>query len=437
MKQLVFGTDGIRTTFGTEPLTPELLVLLGRSVGQWAISHSKTRIALAHDTRVSGDLIKAALQTGLLQFPVALTDCKVIPTPVLAHLIEQAQFDCGIMITASHNQAQDNGIKILIKGQGKLSDTDEKELITIFSNDTGHYDPLNLGTTTDFTETTAWYLNHLTPFFTPGFLKGTRIVLDCAHGAVSHLAPIVFAHYGAQLITLHATPNGRNINQQCGSVHPEILQKKVIESGADFGCAFDGDGDRLSLISRDGVIKDGDDILALVSHHPTYATQTTVIGTVMSNEGLAQHCLNTQKKFIRTPVGDKYVSEQLKKENALLGGEPSGHTILRDFSETSDGIFTALKVIETALLTKNSTCTSFTKFPQVVINVPIVHKKDLHDIYVTTLIKDQEKLLEQGRVLVRYSGTEPLLRIMVECSDPLRAQDVGKHLSQELKNYLQ
>ena len=437
MKQLVFGTDGIRTKFGTEPLTPELLVRLGRSIGQWAINNSKLHIAIAHDSRASGDLIKASLQTGLLQFPVIVTDCKVIPTPLLAHLVDHSEFDCGIMITASHNPASDNGIKILLKEQGKLSESDEKEVINLFSKDTGHYNPANLGTLKEFVQTDTWYINHLMPFFAPEFLAKKRIVLDCAHGAVSKIAPLVFAHYKAEVITLHANPNGHNINQNCGSVHPEILQKTVVETNADFGCAFDGDGDRLCIVSRDGIVKDGDDILALLSNHPTYTEQSIIVGTVMSNQGIVQHCITANKKFVRTPVGDKYVAKELKNNNALLGGEPSGHTILRDFSETSDAIFTALKVLETALLTNNDRCISFVKFPQVIINIPAGQKKDLNDPSTSEFIKSKEAQLQQGRILVRYSGTEPLLRIMIECSDASVAQSVATELSNYFKNYLQ
>jgi len=436
MKHLAFGTDGIRGVFGQEPLTPQSLIKLGRALAQWALSQGKTHIALGHDTRLSSDLCKAAVKTGLLQFPVTLTDFSVIPTPVLFHRVQHENFDLGIMITASHNPAHHNGIKVLIKLDGKLNEHDEKEISSFFAADTGEFNCDLLGQETTAHNTQEWYINHLQTFFKHNFLHGLSVVLDCANGANSTLAPAVFKAFGATVTTLHALPNGRNINQACGAVHPESLQDAVKLYNVDFGCAFDGDGDRLTMVSKDGEVKNGDDLIAILSYHPAYVNQHSFVGTVMTNEGLVEHFTTHHKKFIRTPVGDKNITDALKKEHLLLGGEPSGHTILKDFSETSDGIFTALRCIETAQLTNNWNCKSFTKFPQVLINLPVSSKKDLNDPHLICLINEGQKSLIQGRLLVRYSGTEALLRIMVECNDEVLAHKVGAELSKQLALYL-
>lgn len=433
----LFGTDGIRTTFGKEPLTPDSLVKLGKAIGKWITrSKKKIRVILAHDTRLSSSLCKAALKTGLLQFPLFLDDAEVIPTPLLFHLVQKQNYDLGIMITASHNQAQDNGIK-LFSPSGKLNERQEKIISDYFYQKKPEQSLQSIGQEAAFLEAKNWYLSLLSSYFEKNFLKGKRIVIDCAHGATFEIAPFIFNQFGADLITLNTEPTGTNINEDCGSVHPEQLQKAVLKYKADSGFAFDGDGDRVIAVNKDGHIKDGDDILAILSHHQNYKYQDGYVGTVMTNQGLEQFFQNKNKKLVRTPVGDKYVTQMLEDKELLLGAEPSGHIILSDFSTTSDGIFTALRILETAIQLNNFSFESFNKFPQKKVNIPVAFKKDLTQEPFCSLINKQQQNLKQGRLLVRYSGTEPVLRIMVETPELSQAETICASLSEQLKQALQ
>jgi phosphoglucosamine mutase len=427
----------ITITFGKEPLTPDSLVKLGKAVGKWITSSKKkSRIILAHDTRLSSSLCKAALKTGLLQFPLSLDDAEIIPTPLLFHLVQKQSYDLGIMITASHNQAEDNGIKIFTPS-GKLNKADEQIISHYFYKKEiiQHFE--TLGQEKNLIDLKTWYLSELNPFFKNNFLKNTKVVIDCAHGATFQIAPFIFKQFGATLIPINTEPTGMNINQSCGSVYPEVLQKAVLEHQADCGFAFDGDGDRVIAINKDGHIKDGDDLLAILSQHKSYKDQNGYVGTIMSNQGLEQFFQKKKKDFFRTPVGDKYVTQTLKDKNLLLGAEPSGHIILRDFSTTSDGIFTALRILETAIQLNNFSFKSFQKFPQKKLNLPVGLKKDLTQEPFCSLINKQQQALKQGRLLVRYSGTEPVLRIMVEAPEPTQAETICASLSEQLKQALQ
>lgn len=437
MERHLFGTDGIRTTFGKEPLTPNSLIKLGKAIGVWASKkYGIAKIALAHDTRFSNSLCKAALKTGLLQQPIFIDDYTVLPTPLLFHLVQEKKYDVGIMLTASHNQAKDNGIKLFTKHGGKLTIDDEQLITNAFFQNSLPFSVNQLGKEQQGTTNHTWYIKLLKNYFEKNFLKGVKVVVDCAHGAFFTLAPTVFKHFGATVITINNKPDGHNINKQCGSIYPESLQEKILEKDADFGCAFDGDGDRLTFVNKNGNIKMGDDLLALLATHPLYKSDTGIVGTIMSNQGLAHHFAQHNKKFLRTPVGDKYITAMLKEKNLLLGGEPSGHIMLRDFSETSDALFTALRVLQTALISNNKTLKSFKKFPHILINIPVIQKKDLSTPAMVSLLNKTELKLPQGRVIVRYSGTEPLLRVMIEDVDFDLAKKVGATLVKQLSTYL-
>lgn len=439
MKKNLFGTDGIRTTVGDHPLTLQLLPQLGHAIAQWALQkyNKKPSILLGHDTRESCALIKAGLKTGLLQNNVDVTDAYVVPTPVLCQLVQkQDRFDCGIIISASHNPYHDNGLKIIDASNGKLSEQDEHTITELFYTHTATPTYQKLGTDTLLQNVNELYYQEIQTHFDAHFLAGVTVVLDYAHGATYQLAPQIFKQCGAQVISINNTPDGKNINDNCGALHLDQLQKKVIEHKADIGFAFDGDGDRVMAVSKDGVIKNGDDILALLLQHNTYQQQTGIVGTIMSNQGLHVHLTKNNKTLVRTPVGDKYVAQQLLKDNLLLGGEQSGHIIIRDYLTTGDGIFTALKTVESVMQNNNWDLHTFERYPQVLINVPVKEKKDLTQKPFATLITNREQQLKSGRLVVRYSGTEKLLRIMVEDDDAHHAHAIGTQLSQELQHHL-
>lgn len=272
--------------------------------------------------------------------------------------------------------------------------------------------------------------------FEPRLLAGLSIVLDCAHGAAYQIAPDLFKQLGATVIAINNQPNGININENCGSTHPELLQQAVLEHHADAGFAFDGDADRVMAVNRTGELKDGDDMVALLLDNPHYTQQDGIVGTIMSNHGLAMLVKEKHKNFMRAPVGDKFVSARLEQKNLLLGGEQSGHIIMRDYLNVGDGIFAALRALETMRYTRNWEMTTFRKFPQVLINVPVSVKKSLEQEPIATIIAEYQNQLPNGRVIVRYSGTEHILRIMIEDSNEAIALTIGKQLAQELQKNL-
>jgi len=439
-KQNIFGTDGIRGAMGIEPFTYQSITGLGHAIGQWAQNKygSVPVILLGHDTRQSCSFVKAALQTGLLLHNVLLYDAQVVPTPTVCQLLMHTKkFNLGIVISASHNPYQDNGIKLIDADRGKLALDDELQLSALFYEQSLaliRYD--SFGFTHNYDQARDIYCATIAHYFDANFLCNTKIVLDCAHGATYEIAERIFTHFGAQVILINNKPTGTNINANCGALHLTSLQEAVRQQQAGIGFAFDGDGDRVIAVNKNGMIKNGDDILALLTQHPLYETQSTIVGTVMTNHGFEVWLKNQGKKLTRTPVGDKYVGEQLERETMLLGGEQSGHIILRDYLNTGDGIFTALRTLQAIIHTDNWSMETFTKFPQILINVPITIKKDLTTPYFTQLIATHEAQLHDGRLLVRYSGTESILRVMIEDADLLTAQTVANNLSQELAEAL-
>lgn len=435
MNTFSFGTDGIRTRMGTEPLTPTTLITLGTLISHWAYENfPNTPLFIAHDTRYSAPLCKASLKVGLLQGNSVIHDYGIIPTPLLYHLTKEHKA-LGIMITASHNKAEDNGIK-LFTPYGKIGKEEQENLLSFLKKDLPCIDFMLLGKELVSTTTTDWYQEKLQSFFPPAFLKHKRIILDCANGAFSKIAPEVFSSFGAHVTPLCTTPDGYNINKNCGSLYPEILQDALGKQCADIGFAFDGDGDRLTVVTKDGIVKNGDDILSFLLYHPRYKKNTHVVGTIMANQGFEIFLKNQGRTLIRTNVGDSYVTQKLKEEQLTLGGEPSGHIILRDFSDTSDALFTALRICETALQKNDWTLATFTKFPQMIWGLPVTEKKDLTQERFATLIHKTEALLKGGRVLIRYSGTEPLLRVMIEAQENIIATTIGKQLCENLTREL-
>lgn len=428
----LFGTDGIRAAVGTPPLTSHNLVTLGSALGIWLTTYLKAQsVIIAHDTRISCPFIKAALKAGLLSFPLEVHDAHVLPTPALFYHVTEGMYDAGIMITASHNPYSDNGIKIFTK-RGKLSLDQEQTIADLYHKPPSSPIYTLVGTDHSLNNPSYTYSQALFQRCTQQFLKGITIVVDCANGAYSSLAPSVLERLGARVIALHNSPNGKNINEKCGSLYPNSVIKAVQEYNAHIGITFDGDGDRIIMVGKNGFVATGDDIIAILLQHPAYTQSQDIIGTIMSNQGLELHIQQQGKHFHRTQVGDKYVLMAMREHKSLIGAEPSGHVILKDFIETADGLFTALRVLQVLVETGNWNISTFEKMPQVLINVPVKCKKDLSEPQYAAIINTCQSQLLQGRILVRYSGTEPVLRIMVEDSDAQHAYDIGKTLSNQL-----
>jgi phosphoglucosamine mutase len=434
----LFGTDGIRSKVGIYPFTKENLPHLGMAIARWAREKygQECAILLAHDTRQSCSWLKATLKSGLLTYPITLYDAHILPTPAVLHLMNKnTEYKCGIIISASHNPYYDNGIKLIDARTGKLSEEDEKRITDLLKAPT-LTEYTQLGSEAPVSQAEDLYVTSITSLFKPDFLKGRTIVLDTAHGATYRVAPRIFEQLGATAIVLHNEPTGYNINEHSGTLHPQALQKAVVEYKAHIGFAFDGDGDRVLAVNQHGELKDGDDILALLSAHPDYIHLRTIVGTIMSNQALETHLRSQEKTLIRTPVGDKHVLEALHIQNGLLGGEQSGHIILKNILNTGDGILVALKLLEALKSAHNLDMVTFQKYPQVIVNIPVKEKKDLKQSPFAELIANYGKELQAGRLIVRYSGTENKLRIMVEDQDEAVTKRIAHNLAHLLEKML-
>lgn len=439
----LFGTDGIRKTVGQSPFTAQELPLLGWAIGNWLRTKysDNIEVLIAHDTRQSAAFIKAALKTGLLAHPITIYDAQILPTPAVSRLVqEDKNMVCGIVISASHNPYQDNGIKLFDAAGNKLSQEDCDHINALFHEAKNNFFPsyTHFGTEHNAEHLAHSYVTSVCALFTPNFLSGIHITLDCAHGATHYVAPKIFEQLGAQVHGLCTTYDGVDINEQCGSEYPQYVQQAVIANNSDIGFAFDGDGDRVIAINKMGVIKNGDHILATLLDHPQYTNQPAIVGTEMTNQGLAVYVQQKNKTLLRTPVGDVHVMRRLTQENILLGGEQSGHIIMRDISNNADGIITALRIMEAILHSGNWHMDSFKPFPQTLINVPISVKKNLNEPPLSTLIDQYTTQLDKNsRLLVRYSGTESIIRVMVEDNNEIHAHTVGTELSFALQKELQ
>lgn len=438
----MFGTDGIRATVGHSPFTSEELIAMGSALGIWIVQTygKNAHVLLGHDTRISCAWVKSCLKSGLLTQPITIIDAGILPTPAIVRLtLHTDHVKCGIIISASHNPFQDNGLKIIDGTRGKISLQDEQIISTLFYNhQTIPIDHDQMGSEQCYHTSADDYMNHIKQFFCQGFLLNKKIVLDCAHGATYEVAPALFTYFGAQVICINNCPNGTNINNRCGATEVQSLKHAVLAHQADVGFAFDGDGDRVMAVTYDGTLIDGDDIVALLTDHPRYKHIPTVIGTVMSNKGLENWLVSKSYKFTRTTVGDKYIARQIEKSNgtSVLGGEQSGHIILADYLPTGDGIFTALRLMEVSIMTGNRNMLTFKHMPQCLVNVPIEYKKDLTEEPYASIIRKKAELIPSGRILVRYSGTEAKLRVMVEDIDKQLANTIAQELAQTLQQML-
>ncbi len=419
MRQL-FGTDGIRGTAGDYPLDRPTTFAVGVALAQWIGSnHLNPEVVLGMDTRESGPWISEHVAGGLARGGVRARSAGLISTPGLAYITKTGPFAAGVMISASHNPFEDNGIKIFDHSGFKLPDQQEHTIEGhIFASTSSGKPPSPQKLTVDEGLDRA-YIEHLAATMPDG-LAGMTIVVDAANGAATHLGPALFERLGAKVDRIHCAPDGKNINLNCGALHIEGLRKRVLETGATLGVAFDGDADRAMFISHSGKLVDGDGVLLLCARR----LQSTrglkeVVSTVMSNLGLERALTLHGIGMVRTPVGDKYVLEEMVKRDALLGGEQSGHIIFREYATTGDGLLTALRVCEvmrTSCQNLDELTAELEIYPQLLVNVRVKERRPLEDM---ATVKEEIRRMkaefgDSGRVVVRFSGTEPLARVMVE-----------------------
>ena len=446
MKAL-FGTDGIRGEAGRFPLDPVTVSAIGFSLASHLAGKGDTpKIVIGRDTRESGESIEQSLIQGAVQAGAKCLSAGVITTPGVAFLTRKLEASAGVVISASHNPYQDNGIKIFAPSGQKMDDSVERRIeADIHSNNGGNKEPSNrtsqeegLAPAVAAPELHQQYLSFLADDIGKDLnLTGLNIVIDCANGASSALAPVLFAQLGANVIAINATPDGRNINRDCGSLHIESLQRKVVTEGADLGVAFDGDADRSLFVDAQGNFVDGDATLwALATHLQAHGRlkDDVVIATVMSNIGLEIALRSAGIQLVRTDVGDKYVLDELLRRGASLGGEQSGHIILPDLSLAGDGMITTLcllRALRESRKTLAEMTTGFKRYPQILLNVRVREKAPFTDLAsVRTAITEVEELLsQQGRLLLRYSGTEPLARVMIEGEDQGQIEDYARRIA--------
>ncbi len=445
----LFGTDGVRGVANEYPMTAEMALNIGRSTAHlFKRKGHVPRIIIGKDTRISGYMLENALVSGICSMGVNSLLVGPLPTPGIAFATSSMRADAGIVISASHNPFQDNGIKIFSSDGFKLPDERELEIERlIFSNDMDALrpSPNELGKAYRIDDARGRYIVFLKNTFPKEFtLEGTKVVLDCAHGATYRVAPDTFFELGADVISLFDEPNGENINDNCGSQHPETLAKEVVKGKADVGFAFDGDGDRLIAVDERGSILTGDQLMAICAREMRREGRlrnNLLVSTVMSNIGLGISLKELGIDHVITKVGDRYVLEEMQAKGASIGGEESGHVIFLEHHTTGDGIITALQVL--AAMKKlqkplSELAKMMTVFPQKLINVEVKTKPDLNSIpEIRGAIRDVEgQLKERGRVLVRYSGTQPMCRVMVEGPTPQDTEKCCRQIADVIREKL-
>jgi len=441
-----FGTDGVRGVANQE-LTAELAYKIGRYGGYVLAGQVKNPVVLiGRDTRISGPMLESALVAGLLSIGANVIRLGVISTPGVAYLTRAMGAAAGVMISASHNPVEDNGIKFFGGDGFKLSDETELEiekLLDAGSDTLPRPTGASLGTVEDRNDAKFQYMNYLKTTVTSSF-NGLRIVLDCANGAACDLAPRLFREMGAEVILLGCDPDGKNINEGCGSTHTERLREEVVRRQADFGLAFDGDADRLIAVDENGVEVDGDYILSICGHAMNQAgklSKQTIVTTVMANLGFFKGLQDLGLKAVQTAVGDRYVMEAMRSGGYNLGGEQSGHVIFLDYNTTGDGMLTALQLVDTIVKSGKKLSELkqiMRKYPQVLVNVRVADKSKLKDNEaIASVIREvEERLGDQGRVLVRPSGTESLIRVMAEGADEEQVRKYVAQISQVIEREL-
>ncbi|TDG12659.1 phosphoglucosamine mutase [Seongchinamella unica] len=448
MTRQYFGTDGIRGAVGEGAITPDFMLKLGWACGRvftrLAASDDRCTVIIGKDTRVSGYMFESALEAGLVAAGVDVKLLGPMPTPAVALMTRTQAADAGIVISASHNPFQDNGIKFFSASGSKLPDEVElaieeeleKPLETVGSRD--------IGKVVRVVDAAGRYIEFCKSTVPEGFnLRGMRLAVDCAHGATYHIAPSVFSELGAEVISLGVQPDGFNINEGVGSTDTDALAALVKDTGADLGIAFDGDGDRVLFVDARGELVDGDELIYIIARHRLASGESDagVVGTLMTNLGTEIALRKEGLRLVRAQVGDRYVKERMEAEGWHLGGESSGHIICSDITTTGDGIVAALQVLRAVRDAGESLATlraGMTKYPQTMINVQASGKVDLSaypgiDIAVADI---EQQLGERGRVLLRPSGTEPVVRVMIEGEDAAEVQRLCEGLAAEVERIL-
>lgn len=446
-----FGTDGIRGVAGTSPLDPETLVRLGKAVASIFMKgngHRRVRVLVGKDTRLSGYMIESSLAAGITAMGADLLLCGPVPTPGVAYLTKSMRADAGIVISASHNSYEDNGIKIFGSDGFKLADALEEEVEALLEPgvlDGRTADSCHIGKAARIDDAIGRYTVFLKENFPRELsLDGIKVGLDCANGAAYIVAPQTFIELGAEVVSRGVSPSGRNINDGFGSLYPDVVGKLVVEQNLSMGIALDGDADRCILVDERGKVHDGDTVLAICAMDLKargLLRKNLVVATVMSNLGLDTLLQSHGISVVRTSVGDRAVLEEMIRQGAQLGGEQSGHTIFSDVATTGDGLLTALMVLSAMGRqgkTLSELAANFVTFPQKLVNIKVSHKPPLDSIEpLKRAIEQKERELgSKGRVLVRYSGTENKVRVMIECEDEdackRHAQDLAQILEREI-----
>lgn len=437
MKRKYFGTDGIRGRVGDPAVSPDFVVKLGWAAGRVLGQRDGSMVLIGKDTRISGYMFESALEAGLVAAGVDIRLLGPMPTPGVAYLTRTFRAAAGIVITASHNPYDDNGIKFFSPEGDKLPDALEQAIEEAIEQPLVTVPSANLGKVRRVEDAAGRYIEFCKGTIPPSTaLKGVKIVLDCANGATYNIAPYVFEELGADVVTIGAQPDGFNINREVGSTKPNALAEAVVAEGAELGIAFDGDGDRLMMVDAQGRVIDGDALIYVIakSRGDGGALQGAVVGTLMSNLGLEIALRRLEIDFVRTQVGDRYIMERLKRDGGMLGGEPSGHIICRDRTSTGDGIIAALQVLQALLdadLSLAEAARPVERYPQVLLNVALERRVDVMTLpRVQAGVREVEAQLgDQGRVLLRLSGTEPLVRVMVEGQDPAGVHRLANQLA--------
>ncbi len=442
MSRKYFGTDGIRGRVGTRPMTPDFALKLGWAAGKVLSRNSHPLVVIGKDTRISGYMLESALQAGLVAAGLDIKLVGPMPTPAVAYLTRTFRASAGIVISASHNPYYDNGIKFFSSNGTKLDDAIELEIEAYLEKDMVTVESDNLGKATRVEDAAGRYIEFCKRSLPNNVqLNGLRVVVDCANGATYHVAPNVFEELGAEVITIFAEPNGVNINHECGATSLANLQDAVKTYRANIGVALDGDGDRLMLVDERGNIVDGDEVLAIIAQHRLQrdGLKGDIVGTLMSNLGLEKAIKAMNLGFHRADVGDRYVMEKLRACDGIIGGEGSGHIIIRDRIETGDGTIAALQVMH-ALIDSGKPLHELkrvmSKYPQILVNIPIKEKIDLDaSDEIQQSVRDVEATLgNRGRVLLRASGTEPLIRVMVEGEDQAETSILAEKIADTVRS---
>lgn len=438
-----FGTDGVRGKVGSYPITPDFALKLGWAAGKVLASQGSKMVLIGKDTRISGYMLESALEAGLAAAGLSAAFTGPMPTPAIAYLTRTFRAEAGIVISASHNPYYDNGIKFFSAKGTKLPDEIEEAIEAMLEQPMDCVESAELGKASRINDAAGRYIEFCKGTFPAHLgLEGYKIVVDCANGATYHIAPNVLRELGAEVIEIGTDPNGLNINEKCGATDVTALQAKVVEMKADVGLAYDGDGDRIMMVDHLGNKVDGDQILFIIAREALRSGQLKggVVGTLMSNMSLEIALKMLGVPFLRANVGDRYVLEKMVENDWTLGGENSGHIIIADKNTTGDGIVASLAVLAAMAqhkLSLNELASAVKLFPQVLINVRFAGGENpLESDAVKSVAADVEKRLEgKGRILLRKSGTEPLIRVMVECQDAELAQQCAEEIAEAVKSH--